>query len=208
MSDALGTALTNTDPNSCVNLQSNRLCKPWAISESGVRFIAVLESGVLNGTYMGLPVVDGMILEVYNDSKGNPTVGLGHLVVPEDHLKVGEKITIERALELAKNNFAESESAINRRIKVPVSQQEYDALVSIAINAGPGGGIANLVDKVNAGEYSRLPAYIKMYRAHGIEWRRVLEARLFETGNYDATHEASHKASSKGHHKGGHHGRN
>jgi lysozyme len=206
MSKALGSATTNTDPNSCVNVQSDRLCKPWTISDNGVQFVAVLESGVLNGTYKGLPVVDGMILEVYNDSKGNPTVGLGHLVVPGDKLKVGDKITVERARELAKNDFEVSESAINRRVKVPLNQQEYDALVSIAINAGSGGGISGIVDKVNSGEYSKLSDYIKTYRAHGIEWRRALEARLFETGNYNATHEASQKTNNKDHHKPGHHG--
>lgn len=204
MPDALGSATTNTNPNSCVNLQSERLCKPWQISDDGIKFIAVCESGVLNGTYMGLPVVDGMILQVYLDSKGNPTVGLGHLVIPSDHLKVGDTITVERARELAKNNFAEAESAVNRRINVPLNQHEYDSLVSVAFNAGPGGGAAKLVDKVNTGEYSKLPAFIRLYRAHEIEWRRNLEARLFETGNYDATHESNHAASHKGHHKGSH----
>lgn len=204
MPDALGSATTNTDPNSCVNLQSGRLCKPWSISDDGIKFIAVCESGVLNGTYKGMPVQDGLILQVYLDSKGNPTVGLGHLVVPSDHLKVGDKITVERARELSKKNFSEAESAVNRRIHVPLNQHEYDALVSIAFNAGPAGGIAHLVDKVNTGEYSKLPAYIRPYRANGIEWRRNLEARLFETGNYDATHESSHKAPHNAHHKGGH----
>ncbi|WP_322028449.1 lysozyme [Paraburkholderia sp. J76] len=182
MPDPLGSAETNTDPNSCVNLQSGRICKPWTISADGVTFMAVLESGVLNGTYMGLPVVDGMILEVYVDSKGYPTVALGHKVRPEDKLKVGDKITIERAREFTKENFDECESAINRRIKVPLNQYEYDALVSIAYNAGPAGGIAKLVDKVNTGSYAAIPAYIKTYRAHGIEWRRALEARLLKQG--------------------------
>src|SRR5690348_17153331 len=102
MPDALCVSMTHSDPNSNVAASTSRLCKPWTISESAIQFIAVCESGVLDGTYMGLPVVDGMILEVYNDSKGNPTVGLGHLVIASDHLKVGDKITVERARELAK----------------------------------------------------------------------------------------------------------
>jgi lysozyme len=202
----IGHATTNTNPNSNVSLQTKRIGKPWKISDEGIKFVAVCESGVLHGTYMGLPVVDGMILKVYNDSRGNPTVGLGHLVIPEDHLKVGDDITVERARDFAKRNFTESESAINRRINVPLHQYEYDALVSISFNAGPAGGIAHLVDKVNAGDFAAIPAYIRTYRAHGIEWRRALEARLFETGNYDATHEATHKAPHKSQHNGGHRG--
>ncbi|WP_083380097.1 glycoside hydrolase family protein [Paraburkholderia fungorum] len=85
-------------------------------------------------------------------------------------------------------NFSEAESAINRRIRVPLHQYEYDALVSMAFNAGSGQGIASLVGKVNSGQYDDLPSYIRGYRAGGIEWRRALEARLFKTGNYDARH--------------------
>lgn len=188
MPDALAVALTNTNLDSCVNVQSSRLCKPWRLTDDGIAFIAVCESGVLNGTYRGLPVVDGMILKVYVDSKGYPTVGLGHKVTPSDHLRVGDAISVERAREFAKMNLAESESAINRRVRVPLHRCECDALVSIAFNAGPGNGIAELVDMVNTGEYAALPAYIRTYRARGIEWRRALEARLLEAGNYDARH--------------------
>jgi len=188
MPDALAIAVTNTDPNSCVHVQCPRFGKPWKLSNDGIAFMAVCESGVLNGTYMGLPVVDGMILKVYVDSNGYPTVGFGHKVTPSDHLHVGDTISVEHARELAQNNFYECESAINRRIRVPLYQYEYDALVSMAFNAGPGHGIADLVDKVNTGEYASLPRYIRTYRARGIEWRRALEARLFETGNYDARH--------------------
>jgi len=207
MPDALGSAVTNTDPNSCVALQcGDRHSKPWKLSDDGIAFMAVCESGVLNGTFMGMPVVDGMILQVYVDSKGYPTVGFGHKVLPSDHLKVGDTITADRAREFSKKNLAEAESAINRRVRVPLKQQEYDALVSIAFNAGSGGGIAKLVDEINTGEYPKIPACIRRYRANGIEWRRDLEAKLFETGNYEATHGANHKASHGSKREGGHHG--
>lgn len=188
MATPLATAITNTNPDSCIEVSCDRHGKPWNISGNGIRFIAVCESGVLNGTYMGMPVVDGMILRVYLDSKGYPTVGLGHKVMPSDNLRAGDTISVERARELARKDFAECESAVNRRIRVPLHQYEYDALVSIAYNAGPGNGIAALVDKVNTGDYDALPAYIRTYRARGIEWRRALEARLFGVGNYDARH--------------------
>lgn len=188
MPDAIANSITNTTPNSCVFAQCDRIGKPWKLSDDGISFMAVCESGVLNGTYMGMPVVDGMILKVYVDSKGYPTVGFGHKIVPSDHLRVGQTISIERARELSKKNKVECESAVNRRIMVPLHQYEYDALVSIAFNAGIGQGIAELVKRVNSGEYGTLPDYIRAYRSSGIEWRRSLEARLFATGNYDARH--------------------
>ena len=39
---------------------------------------------------------EGKSLIVYLDSEGKPTVGIGHLVVPEDKLKVGDTISEER----------------------------------------------------------------------------------------------------------------
>ncbi|WP_321905474.1 glycoside hydrolase family protein [Paraburkholderia tropica] len=188
MPDALGSSVTNADPNSCVTVQSDRLCKPWTFSNDGLAFVAVCESGVLNGTYQGMPVVDGMILKVYIDSKGFPTVGFGHKVLPEDHLHVGDTISVERARELSKKNQREATSAVNRKIHVPLMQYEFDALASIAFNAGGGNGFNGIADKVNEGVYTGVPNFIRTYRAHGIEWRRALEARLFRYGNYDARH--------------------
>lgn len=40
---------------------------------------------------------EGERLTVYKDSEGYPTVGVGHLVRPEDNLKVGDKISQKRS---------------------------------------------------------------------------------------------------------------
>lgn len=40
---------------------------------------------------------EGLRLVVYRDSLGKPTVGVGHLVLPEDNLEVGDRITRKRA---------------------------------------------------------------------------------------------------------------
>ena len=39
---------------------------------------------------------EGKRYEVYLDSLGKPTVGIGHLVLPEDKLKVGDRVTDEQ----------------------------------------------------------------------------------------------------------------
>lgn len=41
---------------------------------------------------------EGYSLRVYADSLGNPTVGIGHLVVPADKLKIGDVITEDQAM--------------------------------------------------------------------------------------------------------------
>lgn len=199
MPDALGSAVTNTNPNSCVNLQTDRLCKPWKLSSRGYTFIAVLESGVVNGTnYLGLPVADGFIVKVYDDGYGIPTVGLGHKVLPADHLHLGDVISVERARTFFTGDARPIENAINREVHVPLHQYEYDALVSVLFNTGPGARhsdpwypetrVRHLASFPNRGEYNRMRDVIRTFIAHRVPDRRAIEARLFETGNYDASH--------------------
>ncbi|SIT44005.1 Lysozyme [Paraburkholderia ribeironis] len=198
MPDALGTAVTNTNPNSCVTVQSGRLCKPWRLSTDGYTFMAVLESGVLNGTYQGKPVVDGFIVKVYDDGYGIPTVGLGHKVLPQDNLSVGDIIPVERARSFFDLNLRPIETAINRDVRVPLYQYEYDALVSILYNTGPFSHNGDpwypasrskyLADYLNHGEYDRMCDVIRSFIAHRVPGRRRLEAQLFVTGVYDARH--------------------
>ncbi|WP_322043980.1 lysozyme [Paraburkholderia sp. J67] len=197
MPDALATSVTNTDPNSCVFAQTGRLCKPWKLSNQGYSFMAVCESGILNGTFQGKPVVDGFILKVYDDGYGNPTVGLGHKVLPQDHLRMGDVVSVERCREFFAVNIRQAETAINRDVRVALYQYEYDALVSTLYTTGPShhdgdpwpeSRSGHLAGYLNAGEYDRMRDVIRAFIATRIPWRRRLEARLFETGNYDAHH--------------------
>ncbi|SAL52209.1 lysozyme [Caballeronia arvi] len=192
MTDALCTATTNTDPNSNRTVYASRLCKPWAVSNDGLSFLAVWESGVLNGkSFLGLQVTEGFILTVYKDNRGLPTVGCGHLVVAADKLKVGDTITLDKAREFKKKAIDEIEARLNRDIRVPLFQFEYDSLVSILYNAGSFKGADEIIKKINSGHYDKLFDYILTYRIghnNGLRPRRFSEARLFASGVYDASH--------------------
>lgn len=197
MSDALATAVTNTDDGSCVDAYCIRIGKPWTLSAEGYRFIAVLESGILNGKYKGIPVVDGFLVQVYDDGFGIPTVGLGHKVIPADKLKLGDTISVKRAKEFLAINLSPVEDAINREVKVALHQYEYDALVSILFNSGiyrrnsdpwPGNRSEHLSSSVNKGDYKKMVKIIEAFVAHRVPGRRRTEARLFEKGDYVAAH--------------------
>lgn len=198
MPDALGAAVTNTDPNSCVVVRSGRLCKPWAASSQILTFMAVWESGRLNGItrvfrsghpHIDVPVSEGFILVVYPDNHGNPTVGCGHLVLPEDNLHLGQTISIERARKFLKKDLQRAEHAINSKVHVPLFQHEYDALASISFNAGAGHAADELTRCVNQGNYGNMPDYIEHFRrGSSLHQRRKAEARVFSKGVYDASH--------------------
>lgn len=197
MPDALATALTNTDPDSSVVVQSGRLGKPWRISEQGLQFIAIWESGILNGTYKGRRVVDGFVLTVYDDGYGIPTVGLGHRVNPADNLRIGDTVSVGQCQEYMRQTLADFEAAINREVKVPLFQYEYDAIVSVIWNTGPYHAkhdpwpetrIAHVTKVLNSGDYRGMPDTIRRFIAARVGNRREGEARLFATGVYDARH--------------------
>ena len=109
-------------------------------------------------------------------------------MVTTDNLKVGDTITLDKANEILKNDLHDAEKAINDKINVPLYQYEYDALVSIAFNAGRQ-GVIKLTEFVNGGEYETIPDRIQQYRTGGgNELRRASEAKLFQLGVYNATH--------------------
>lgn len=193
----LGVGTTNQIPNSLVVLTSNRLTKPWSLSKEGVKFIAVLESGIMNGTFKGLPVQDGFILQAYDDGYGYPTVGLGHKIQKIDNLRLGEKISLERAKNIFSQDIKTFERSIHAAVKVPLHQHEYDAITSVIFNTGfgrakedpwPGSRIEYLANSVNGGNYEKMPELILGFIAKRVPARRKREAELFKTGAYNAAH--------------------
>jgi len=182
-------AKTNNAPKPLIREATQRRRKPWKVSDKLLQFLGIWENGVANGKNFAHQIVtDGYILVVYKDSRGFPTVGCGHLVVSTDRLKVGEVITKDRAKQLLKNDLRTAERAINHQVKVPLLQNEYDALISIAFNAGAH-GVSKLVESVNKGEYTSIPGLIKHYRTGGGNMRRRnSEASLFKSGTYNANH--------------------
>ncbi|MBV5279298.1 MAG: lysozyme [Campylobacteraceae bacterium] len=190
MSIVTGTGNTTTE--SLVEGKTERLWKPWKLSNQGIAFLGELESGVLNGkNFKGQNVTDGMILKVYNDSRNLPTVGMGHLVLPEDRLRVGDIISLDRAREFVRKDKAIAVKAVNSKVNVPLYQYEFDALVSIVLNAGSGKGATDLSIIVNVGDYVETAEKMKLfYTKSGTTnvWRRSLESKLFSTGVYDAKH--------------------
>jgi lysozyme len=81
---------------------------------------------------------EGEILKVYLDPVGLPTVGVGHLVKPneKDVYPLGKKITKAESQDLLSKDLARFEGSINSLVKVPLTQNQFDALVSLVFNIG------------------------------------------------------------------------
>jgi len=82
---------------------------------------------------------EGIRLTVYRDVAGYPTVGIGHLVLPEDNLRVGDRITRQQAMAFLKADLAKAEAAVASVVgDLKLYQHEFDALVDLAYNVGEG----------------------------------------------------------------------
>ena len=85
--------------------------------------------------------LEGIVLRPYKDSVGIPTIGIGSTYY-EDGTKVkmtDKAITKERAIQLAKNVVKSFEEQVNKSILLPMTQNQFDAMVLLCYNIGKSG---------------------------------------------------------------------
>ena len=120
----------------------------------------------------------------YNDGYGNMTIGYGHVILP------GEKftqLTEAEAAALLATDVAWAESVVNQLVRVPLSQSQFDALVSLVFNWGSGNfSNSSHLTLLNAGDYAGTAQRIREHpitsggqRSQGLVNRRAAEADLF-----------------------------
>lgn len=89
-----------------------------------------------------------------------PTIGFG----TTEGVKLGDTITLEKAIERAYRDIQKTESAIHKCVHVPLSQNEYDSYSSLAYNIGVNAFCSStLVKKLNAGDYEGACKEIKRW---------------------------------------------
>lgn len=79
-----------------------------------------------------------------------PTIGFG----TTSGVKLGDKTTPEKALSVAMRDVQAFEGALKECVTVPLSQNEYDAYISLSYNIGSGAFCrSTLVRRLNQGDY-------------------------------------------------------
>jgi len=95
---------------------------------------------------------ESLHLTAYRDPGGVPTIGWGH-TGPDVYM--GLTITSRRAQDLFDQDLRDAESAVFRYITVPLTQGQFDALVSFVFNVGAGAlATSRLRRKLNARDYA------------------------------------------------------
>ena len=96
----------------------------------------------------------------------------------------GERITVEEAERRLREEAGEVSNWIEKNVKVPLSQDQHDALVSFGFNLGTG-NLEKLRDDINAGEFERVAERMLTFdkadgkTEPGLVRRRQEEAMMF-----------------------------
>jgi lysozyme len=129
---------------------------------------------------------EGFSSKPYLDSAGIPTIGYGNTYYPG-----GKKVTMkdpaiskEKGIELFSSVLPTYEKIVNSKIKLMLTQNQFDALVSHTYNTGGSDGLFSLINK-KADEKTIRNWFTEKYitaggkTLNGLIRRRKAEADLF-----------------------------
>ncbi len=129
-----------------------------------------------------LKYFEGCKLTAYQDSVGVWTIGYGHTKGVYD----GMTITQEEAEQMLLTELEEYEGYVEKYVTVPLTQNQFDALVVWVYNLGPTNfRNSTLLKELNAGNYNAAGQEITRWNKAGgkvlagLVKRREAEAQLF-----------------------------
>lgn len=154
-----------------------RTMNPMTMGENGM---ALLKSS------------EGLRLQAYKCPEGVWTIGYGSTI----DVKPGAVITATEAEARLRTDLASYERAVNQRVLVPLTQDQFDALVSWSYNVGTGWlGAGNhkpasFLKQLNKGCYDAVPGGLMLFcrgansgsQLPGLVTRRRAEATLWRGG--------------------------
>jgi lysozyme len=131
---------------------------------------------------------EGFWPTVYICPAGYPTIGYGHLIKPHEREQFASGITTAQAETLLRQDVQTAERAVLRLITVPLTDGQFDALVSFTFNLGAGAlQRSTLRRRVNRGDHAAVPAEFRKWvwaggrRLEGLVRRRGAEASLYHS---------------------------
>lgn len=126
---------------------------------------------------------EGLYLKAYRCPAGVPTIGYGHTA----GVAMGQTITQQQADDYLRRDVRQFERAVARLVTVPLTQGQFDALVSFAFNLGEGAlAQSTLLRLLNAGDHAGAADQFDRWNKAGgrvlpgLVRRRAAERALFE----------------------------
>ncbi|HEJ5874602.1 lysozyme [Pseudomonas aeruginosa] len=125
---------------------------------------------------------EGLRLSAYQDSVGVWTIGYGTTRGVTSYMT----ITVEQAERMLANDIQRFEPELDKLVKVPLNQNQWDALMSFVYNLGSANlASSTLLKLLNKGDYrgaaDQFPRWVNAggKRLEGLVKRRAAERALF-----------------------------
>jgi lysozyme len=128
---------------------------------------------------------EGLRTKAYKCPAGVWTVGYGHTsAAGPPSVSAATVVTTKAAEEILKKDLEKFEGAVTRLVKVPVTENQFAALVSFTYNVGEGAfAKSTLLKKLNGGNYDAVPDELaKWTRAGGRKLTGLVNRRAAEAG--------------------------
>jgi lysozyme len=140
---------------------------------------------------------EGFKTNVYKDAAGLPTIGVGHLLTPEERASgsviidgrpcaYGHGLSNGQVEALLAQDLVRFEKAVNDCVTAALQQNQFDALVSFSFNVGIGAfKESSLLKALNEGKYADVPDQLRRWTkaggqtVQGLVNRRENEVKLW-----------------------------
>ena len=144
--------------------------------------------------------LEGCESNVYEDVAGLPTIGVGHLLTRSEltsgklwldatatWLDYREGLSLDDIDCLLRDDLGPAEVAVSTAVIVPLTQSQFDSLVSFVFNVGSSAfRQSTLLKRLNMGDYADVPTQLRRWiyaggrRVPGLVNRREQEIGLWE----------------------------
>lgn len=137
---------------------------------------------------------EGLRLKAYRDDAEVLTIGYGHTsAAGEPKVTAGMVITEQQAEHILRQDIAKFENRVNQLVTVPLTDNQFAALISFDFNTGALHD-STLLKKLNKGDYDAVPHELmkwvkttdpttgKKVTSRGLVNRRAAEAGLWASG--------------------------
>jgi len=136
-----------------------------------VKFLSLTAAGLV-----AIALHEGFRDTAYIPVPGDvPTIGFG----TTEGVKMGDKISVETALQRKLNDVNKFEGAVKKCVNVPLHQYEYDAYISFSYNVGEYAFCkSTLVKKLNQAKYDEACAELKKWvYSKGVKYQGLVNRR-------------------------------
>lgn len=142
---------------------------------------------------------EGFKNNLYRDTAGLPTIGVGHLLKKDElrsgkiniagtDVKYANGLTDSQVKDLLRQDLAAREATVRNLVRVPLSQNQFDTLVSFVFNIGRYAfQQSTLLRVLNDGKYHEVPDQLERWiysggkKEEGLVNRRRNEIALWNT---------------------------